>query len=110
MLGRPNRALLFVMVTTLAALAVTVPFLRGLFGFAPLGLPRLAEAAGAAAAYVPLNDAIGVVGRWIAARHGRSGTGPSATWVTRLLGDCTDFLLVIALSRHAGSIIGTTAI
>jgi len=47
-LTRPNRALVFVVIATIAALAVSmsVPWLRGLFGFAPLGLPRLAEAAG----------------------------------------------------------------
>jgi Ca2+-transporting ATPase len=69
-LMRPNRALMFVVVATLAALAlsVSVPWLRGLFGFAPLGLPRLAEAAGAALACVVVNDLIGVVWRWLAAK------------------------------------------
>ncbi len=43
-LTRRNRALVFVVFATLLALtlAVSVPWLRGLFGFAPLGWPRLA--------------------------------------------------------------------
>jgi Ca2+-transporting ATPase len=69
-LARPNRALVFVVITTLAALAlsVSVPWLRGLFGFAPLGLPRLAEAVGAALACVVVNDLVGVIWRWLAAK------------------------------------------
>ena len=69
-LARPNRALVFVVITTMAALtlSVSVPWLRGLFGFAPLGLPRLAEAAGAALACIVVNDLIGIVWRWLAAR------------------------------------------
>jgi P-type Ca2+ transporter type 2C len=64
-LTRPNRALVFVVVATMLALvlSVSVPWLRGLFGFAPLGLPRLAEAAGAAAACVVTNDVIGLIWR-----------------------------------------------
>jgi Ca2+-transporting ATPase len=67
---RPNRALVFVVLTTLAALglALSVPWLRGLFGFAPLGLPRLAEAAGAALACIVVNDLIGILWRWLAAK------------------------------------------
>jgi Ca2+-transporting ATPase len=64
-LTRPNPALAFVVVTTMAALALSVfvPWLRDLFGFAPLGWPRLAEAAGAAIACVVVNDLIGLVWR-----------------------------------------------
>ena len=70
-LTRPNRALIFVMIITIVALAlaVFVPWLRGLFGFAPLSLPRLAEAAGAALACLVVNDVIGAVWRWTSARH-----------------------------------------
>jgi len=69
-LTRPNRALVFVVIMTMAALglALYVPWLRGLFGFAPLGLPRLAEAAGAALACIVVNDLIGIIWRWLAAR------------------------------------------
>ena len=79
-LMRPNRALLFVTVTTVLALSlsVSVPWLRGLFGFAPLTLPHLAEAAGAALACVVVNDAIGMVWRglaaWIWTRQPTRGT------------------------------------
>ncbi len=69
-LARPNRALVIVIFATLAALAlaVSVPWLRGLFGFAPLGLPRLAEAAGAALACIVVNDLTGIVWRWVSAK------------------------------------------
>jgi Ca2+-transporting ATPase len=69
-LARPNRALVFVVITTVFALAlsVSVPWLRGLFGFAPLGLPRLAEAAGAALVCIVVNDLVGMIWRWLAAR------------------------------------------
>jgi Ca2+-transporting ATPase len=68
-LTRPNRALAIVAVITITALvlAVSVPWLRGLFGFAPLGLPRLAEAAGAALACIAVNDVIKLIWRRIAA-------------------------------------------
>jgi Ca2+-transporting ATPase len=71
-LMRPNRALVFVIITTLVALglALYLPWLRGLFGFAPLGLPRLAEAAGAALACIVVNDLIGIVWRWFASKAG----------------------------------------
>jgi Ca2+-transporting ATPase len=71
-LTRPNRALALVVVVTLTALAlsVSVPWLRGLFGFAPLGLPRLAEAAGAALACIVVNDLIGLIWRRLAVRFG----------------------------------------
>ncbi len=64
-LMRPNRALVFVVVTTLIALAlsISVPWLRGLFGFAALSLPRLAEAGGAAVICVIVNDLIGIIWR-----------------------------------------------
>jgi Ca2+-transporting ATPase len=67
---RPNRALVIVVITTVAALGLSldVPWLRGLFGFAPLGPPRLAEAAGAALACIVVNDLIGIVWRWVAAK------------------------------------------
>jgi hypothetical protein len=48
--------------------AVSLPWLRGLFGFVPLGWPRLAEAAAAALGCIVVNDVIGVVWRWIAIR------------------------------------------
>jgi Ca2+-transporting ATPase len=68
-LARPNRALVVVVITTMAALilSISVPWLRGLFGFAPLGLPRLAEAAGAAVICIVVNDVIGMIWRWLAA-------------------------------------------
>lgn len=69
-LARPNRAFVFVVITTVLALilSASVPWLRGLFGFAPLGLPRLAEAAGAALVCIVVNDLIGMIWRWLAAR------------------------------------------
>ena len=69
-LTRPNRALVFVIITTMTALAlaVSVPWLRGLFGFAPLGWPRLTEAAGAALVCIVVNDLIGMIWRWIAGK------------------------------------------
>jgi Ca2+-transporting ATPase len=69
-LTRPNRALALVAVITLTALvlSVSVPWLRGLFGFAPLGLPRLAEAAAAALGSMVVNDVIKLVWRRLAAR------------------------------------------
>src|SRR5664279_2545204 len=71
-LARPNRALVFVVITTMVALvlSVSVAWLRGLFGFAPLGLPRLAEAAGAALICIVVNDVIGLIWRRLAARFG----------------------------------------
>lgn len=64
-LTRPNRALGIVALITLAALALAlfVPWLRGLFGFAPLTWPRLAEAASAALACIVVNDLIGIAWR-----------------------------------------------
>ena len=41
--------------------------------FAPLGLPRLAEAAGAALACIVVNDLIGIIWRWLAARAADRG-------------------------------------
>ena len=69
-LTRPNPALVVVVLitTTALGLAVFVPWLRGLFGFAPLAWPRLAEAAAAALACIALNDVIGMVWRRIAQR------------------------------------------
>jgi Ca2+-transporting ATPase len=71
-LMRPNPALVFVVITTIVALAlaISVPWLRGLFGFAPLTLPRLAEAAGAALACILVNDLIGLIWRRLAAGMG----------------------------------------
>jgi Ca2+-transporting ATPase len=68
-LMRPNPALVIVVCTTLAALtlAISVPWLRGLFGFAALGWPRLAEAAAAALVCVVVNDLIGIIWRGVAA-------------------------------------------
>ena len=64
-LARPNRALALVLAVTLSALAFAlwVPWLRGLFGFAPLAWRHLAEAAGAALAATILNDVIGIAWR-----------------------------------------------
>ena len=64
-LVRPNRALALVLAVTLSALALAlwVPWLRDLFGFAPLGWPRLAEAAGAAFAATIINDLVGIAWR-----------------------------------------------
>ncbi len=69
-LTRPNRALVFVVIITFAALALSlsVPWLRGLFGFAPLGLDRLGEAAGAALACLVANDLAGIIWRWLASK------------------------------------------
>jgi Ca2+-transporting ATPase len=77
-LMRPNKALGIVVVITLTALtlSVSVPWLRGLFGFAPLGLDRLAEAIGAALACIVVNDLIGIAWRAVASR--RSSRGASA--------------------------------
>ncbi|MTV31675.1 HAD-IC family P-type ATPase [Rhodoblastus acidophilus] len=73
-LTRPNRALVFVVITSMVALglALSAPWLRGLFGFAPLGWPRLAEAVGAALACIVVNDLIGVIWRWLAAKAERA--------------------------------------
>jgi Ca2+-transporting ATPase len=70
-LTRPNRALGLVVAVTLVALvlSLSVPWLRHLFGFAPLGPPRLAEAAAAAVGCVVVNDAIKLVWRRAAARR-----------------------------------------
>ncbi len=64
-LTRPNRALLLVIVTTLAALtlSITVPWLRTLFDFAPPGWRRLVEATAAALMCLVVNDLIGVAWR-----------------------------------------------
>ena len=69
-LSRPNHALVFVIVTTMTALilAISIPWLRGLFGFAPLGWPRVAEAAGAALACIVVNDLIGMIWRRLGSR------------------------------------------
>lgn len=58
----PNRALAFVAALTLSALALAleVPWLRGLFGFAPLGLDQIAEAVAAAVASLIVNDLAGM--------------------------------------------------
>lgn len=66
---RPNRALVLVVIVTGLALAasLSVPWLRGLFGFVAIGWPRMAEAAGAALACIVVNDIIGIVWRRIAA-------------------------------------------
>jgi Ca2+-transporting ATPase len=73
-LTRPNRALVFVIIATVTALvlSISVPWLRGVFGFAPLGWPRLAEAAGAALGCIVINDLIGLTWRRIAARTAQS--------------------------------------
>jgi Ca2+-transporting ATPase len=62
---RPNRALALVVVTTILALvlSVSIPWLRDLFGFAPIGWARLAEATCAALASVVMNDALWVIWR-----------------------------------------------
>jgi len=69
---RPNRALAVVALVTISALtlAISVPWLQGLFGFTPLAWARLAESVGAAVACVVVNDLIGVVWRWGKARSG----------------------------------------
>ena len=66
-LFKPNTALGLVIAITVVALglALFVPWLRGLFGFAPLSPIHLAEAAGAALVSVVLNDLIGMVWRWL---------------------------------------------
>ncbi len=67
---RPNPALLFVVVSTVAALGLSlaVPWLRGQFGFVPLDVWQVAEAAGAALACVMVNDVMGIIWRRVAAR------------------------------------------
>lgn len=62
---RANRALALVVVTTILALvlSVSVPWLRDLFGFAPIGWVRLAEATCAALASVVMNDALWFIWR-----------------------------------------------
>jgi Ca2+-transporting ATPase len=61
---------MFVIITTMTALilSVSVPWLRGLFGLAPLGWPHLAEAAGAALLCIVVNDLTGMIWRWIAGK------------------------------------------
>jgi Ca2+-transporting ATPase len=83
-LARPNRALVFVVVTTVLALvlSVSVPWLRGLFGFAALGWPRLAEAAGAALACIVVNDVMGIIWRRLAARFAGRPVALFATGAT----------------------------
>lgn len=81
-LGRPNRAMGVVILITLAALSLSlfVPWLRLLFGFAPLSWPHLAEAAGAAVASFVVNDLIGLVWRRIAGPPTiAGGTPPTVT-------------------------------
>ncbi|MBJ7415125.1 MAG: cation-translocating P-type ATPase [Niveispirillum sp.] len=72
---RPNRALILVITLTLAALAlaVGVPWLRDLFGFAALDPARLAEAIGCALACILVNDLTGFIWRWLDRRRNLSG-------------------------------------
>ncbi len=72
-LRRPNPALLVVCVLTSLALlvALVLPWLRGLFGFAPLTALQIGTAAGAAAASLICNDLIGAIFR----RSGGGGGG-----------------------------------
>jgi Ca2+-transporting ATPase len=74
-LTRPNRALVVVVITTMLALtlSLSVPWLRGLFGFAPLSLPRLMEAAAAALACIVVNDLTGMIWRTYARRYDALG-------------------------------------
>ena len=69
-LKRPNRSLAWVMVVTPVALTATLlaPWLRTLFGFAPLAPGQLAAAAGAALACIVANDAIGFIWRRLNSR------------------------------------------
>ncbi len=71
---RPNRALVLVVVVTTIALglSLSVPWLRGLFGFVAIGWPHLAEAAGAAVACIVVNDLIGIVWRRVTASRRQS--------------------------------------
>ena len=64
-LARPNRALVFViMVTSLAlSLSVSLPWLRGLFGFGLLDAAQFTEAAGAAVGSIVVNDVAGIIWR-----------------------------------------------
>lgn len=64
---RPNPALAFVLAVTVVALvlALEVPWLRRLFGFAPLGLGQIAEAAGAAVISFVIIDLISDAARWL---------------------------------------------
>jgi magnesium-transporting ATPase (P-type) len=68
---RPNKALGLVFIITLLALilALTVPKLRELFQFAPLGPEHIAEGAGAALISILVNDLCGIVIRWIRRLH-----------------------------------------
>jgi len=67
---RPNRALVVVFAIALAALtlAVAIPPLRALFGFAPLGAARIAEAAGAGMGSLGVNTLLGFVMRRVLPR------------------------------------------
>jgi Ca2+-transporting ATPase len=67
-LARPDPALVVVMAATLMALtlSVIVPWLQGLFGFAPLSLTHLAEAAGAGLGCIVVNDGIWLIWRYLA--------------------------------------------
>lgn len=74
---RPNKAMGFVLVTTLVALvlAVEVPWLRGLFGFARLGAVQIAESAAAAVVSFVAVDLIGAGARWLRRRAANSSSG-----------------------------------
>ena len=67
-LTRPNKAMIAVFIITLTALALSlyVPWLRNMFGFAPLTPPRLLEATAAALGSVIANDIIGLIWRRLA--------------------------------------------
>ena len=64
-LARPNKALAIVAVTTAGALilSVSVPWLRGLFGFGALDMAQVLEATGAAAGSIVVNDLVGAIWR-----------------------------------------------
>ncbi|MFY8096126.1 MAG: cation-translocating P-type ATPase [Niveispirillum sp.] len=67
-LTRPNRALILVVIFTLTALALAigVPWLRELFGFAPLEPWHMAQAVSFALACILVNDLSGVIWRRLA--------------------------------------------
>jgi Ca2+-transporting ATPase len=78
-LTRPNPALALVMMATLLALglSVSVPWLRGLFGFEPLDVTQFIEASSAAVGSIVVNDVGGTIWRLVC--NGPASLRPSST-------------------------------
>jgi Ca2+-transporting ATPase len=78
-LMRPNPALALVIMATLLALglSVSVPWLRGLFGFEPLDVTQFIEALSAAFGSIVVNDVGGTI--WRQVSKGAASLHPRAT-------------------------------